>query len=462
MKSNYNLIFLGVLAFLLSGMPKVRWVIGAPIYLVDLVILVLLLGTSGKKSVRYVGRAGTLVSVVGVYWFFLVIGELRGLLVYQQVLESVYMLFRFCLACSLVWVIPKIIQSTRELLVVVKGLCAGLTLSALLSVMYSVPFTRGFTNALFSISLINPVDQNAAMESAETLRGNTLIGTSTFSSGLMAMLWPLLFMGGPLLSRVKSKPWWKSWMMGALVLVPLGILATYGRSAWLGVLLVLVSMLLWGSAKGRLQSVFWGVATVLIVVQVGIDSELMMVDRIIAKTQKTIEDPLEGDSETERFMAYVEPFQHVVKYPSFLLAGSGAAQRKWGGNAFEEAGTASHAIPGMAYYAYGMGGAICQVLIMVTSFGLAYQRMNRARREFPSMVWMWRAVLAAWFGLLPWFLFAHGIVTQPRGAMAYFLYFGTVLACEQIYVREVAMTRFWLQKKGGRKLDNHRLRAVQS
>ena len=438
------IFLLSLLAFLLSGMPKVRWVFGAPIYLIDLIILYLIFLTVIIKRPRFVGRAKTLVGVIGAYFFFVLLGELRGAVVYNQLFNSIYMLFRFSLALMLPFIVPKIVRTPNDLTAVIKGLCVGLLLSAILAIFYSLPFTRSIASFIFSIKLINPVEQNAAvLEVSSALRGQTLIGTSTFSSGLMAMLWPLLYMGGTLFWQSGR---WRLWCKIALFLLPLGILATYGRSAWLSVVLVLSSMMLWGSGKARLKTLFWVIAFLLLIVQVGMESDLMMVNRIVKKTQKTFDAPMESDSERERFLAYVQPFQHVVKYPSFLMAGTGAANRKFGGDAYEEAETASHAVPGMAYYAYGVGGALCQILLMISAFRLCYRRLIRARRNVPSMVWMWRALLAALFGVLPWWLFGHGIVTQPRGAMAFFLLMGIILACERIYLK-MEKVALWQSRK---------------
>jgi hypothetical protein len=209
-------------------------------------------------------------------------------------------------------------------------------------------------------------------------------------------------------------------------------MATYGRSAWLSVGLVFATVLLWNSGKARSRIVFWLLVMGFSVVHIGLDSEFLKVNRIITRTQKMVDSPLDDREESERFMAYVEPFSHVMRHPVFFVAGSGAAQRKWGGNAYEEADTASHAIPGMAYYAYGVGGSICQILIM-TSIGLfCSRRLRAARKSNGNFKWIWGAFLACWFGCLPWWCFDHGLLTQPRGSMVFFLFIGCIVACDGI------------------------------
>jgi hypothetical protein len=126
--------------------------------------------------------------------------------------------------------------------------------------------------------------------------------------------------------------------------------------------------MMWSPGKGRVKIAFWFTVITLMFLQVGLESNLFMVDRIIKKTGVALTAPLEGESERERFLAYVEPFQHVVDNPAFMMAGTGAANRKWGGNLYGEALSASHAVFAISYYAYGVGGSICQILMMVTSF----------------------------------------------------------------------------------------------
>jgi hypothetical protein len=186
-----------------------------------------------------------------------------------------------------------------------------------------------------------------------------------------------------------------------------------------------------------MKSVFVVLVVVGIIVQAALKSDATRVDIIINKTERTINTPLQDDNERHRFFAYVDPFKHLAKFPSFLIAGTGVARGKHGGHRYDESKYASHAVPGKAYYCYGVGGAVCQIMMMVAALRLCYRRLQFADRKMPNMVWMWRALLASWFGLLPWWLFGHGIVTQPRGAMVFFMYLGIILACDNIFVNEV-------------------------
>lgn len=434
MNRNLLVFTLFAVCFLLSGVPKIRVVFGAPLYFVDAFIALLFVLAIQAKSPRYMNPAGVIAITALAYWLFILMGELRGAAVYSSFIDSVYMLIRFTLAVSLVFSLPRLISSEYALSFVVKGLVVGLVLSGLLAIFYSLPFTRSFAVAVFSISFINPVEvRQYILEIEESLRGQTLIGTSTFSSGVMAVLWPLLYMGEALF---KSSIRWLWLGRFAMVIAPLGILATYGRTAWLSVVLVLCSALLWGSKTKRVLVIFWVLTVGFIAAQLGgVGSDLLMLDRLVKKTEVVLEGEIQGESERERFMAYVEPFYHVMEYPSFFLTGTGAAQRKFGGNEYKEGDTASHAVPAMAYYAYGIGGSICQFIFMFAVFRLCFKRMNHSRIAMPSLVWMWRSLLGAWCGLLPWWAFAHGPVSQPRGAMVLFLFLSLVLVCERIYVR---------------------------
>ena len=434
-------VILAILAFLLSGSPKLHISVGAPLYAVDIIVLYLFMKSKRKAHFRHRSYAKTIVHLLGAYLLFVILGELRGGFVYGRPLDSIYILCRSCLAVSIAYIVPRQVQTLSDLRILLKGILLGLLLSAAIAVLYSIPQTRGIADGIFSIKTLTPnSDQLAGVANSYyddvfegSYRGRTLLGASTFSSGVMAALWPLIFMCSALLP---DKGFWKYASKAGLCLLPLGILATYGRSAWLSVILVTASSLLWGSVRGRIKLLFGILISGLLIASLGagaITENLPLVNRVVDKTQVTIEYGAEKESEAERFLAYVEPFEHVTKYPSFLLAGSGVAQRRWGGNAYGEALSASHAIPGMSYYAYGVGGAICQIGFMLLSFRLISRRLQQASQHLRVMTWIWRSLLACWFGLLPWWCFGHGIVTAPRGAMVFFLFLGTVLACDQIF-----------------------------
>lgn len=440
-RQRFVVTVLATLAFLLSGMPKLHVSIGAPLYAVDIIILYLLFRSRNRFHFKFRGYPQLIARLLLCYLLFVILGELNGGFVYNRPFESTYILFRSCLAVSIAYIIPGQIRTLSELRTILQGVMAGLVLSSAIAVLYSVPSTRDITETLFSIKMLAPnsdaiVDQSNAYYDqvfAGSYRGLTLLGASTFSSGIMATLWPMLFIG---FATSFFKGVWKHLHRLAMFLVPLGILATYGRSAWLSVVLVAISILLWGSQRGRLKLILSFLLVGLLISQVSIapiTSKLPLVNRVISKTQLTVESGAATESEAERFLAYVEPFSHVIRHPSFLFMGTGAAQRRWSGNAFEEADTASHAIPGMAYYAYGVGGAVCQIGLFSLAFLTIYRRLRQAQRYLPGTTWMWRSLLACWFGLLPWWCFGHGIVTAPRGAMVFFFFIGIVLACDQIF-----------------------------
>jgi hypothetical protein len=439
-------IVTAILAFLLSGMSRLNLNFGFPLYATDLVILFLVLKSFGKEKVIWIGHTHQIIRLLTAYFCLTILGELHGALVYGKTLESAYMLLRVCLAIAITFVIPKQIQSLDSLKLLLKGVLLGLILTASLSVCFSFPFTRELIEPIFSIKMIVPnSDQivnvsNTYYEAVYngSYRGLTLLGASTTSAGVMATLWPLTIMG---LYLFRSDNLWRKICIIAIVIIPLGILSTYGRFAWTSVVLVTFSFLLWNSIKGRATLALVLLCVSLLIVKVGADSiseNLPLVNRIVAKTQVITESPTLRESEAERFLAYTEPFSHVMRHPSFFFIGSGIAQRRWGGNVFEEATTASHAVPGMAYYAYGFGGTFCQVGIMLTTFRLIYSRLKQSKRNFPGLSWIWRVLLASWCGLLPWWCFGHGIVTEPRCAMVFFFFIGVILACDQIFLTSYA------------------------
>lgn len=437
------MITTAILAFLLSGSPKIRIVIGLPLYAIDLVVLFLAFKDLGKRKIVWNGYSRQIVQLLIAYLCFTMIGELHGAFVYGRAFESLYLMFRTCLAVSVAFLVPKSIYTLDSLKLVLKGIAVGLVFSASLSILYSIPFTRALTEPLFALKILAPdTDQivgvaNSYYESVYSgaYRGRTLIGAPTISAGVLATLGPMALMGTQLF-QPRSR--WNKICKIALILFPIGVLATYGRFAWISLVLMALAFVWCGSTKGKIRLLSTLLCVTILAAQLGtatLTENFPLINRIVSKTQKTAVSSSHSESESERFLAYTEPFSHVFSYPSFFLLGSGVAQRRWGGNAFQEAETASHAVPAMAYYAYGMGGAFCQVALLLLLLRMISRRLQQAKLRLAKLAWMWRSLLICWFGLLPWWCFAHGIVTAPRGAMVFFLYIGIVLACDRIFTR---------------------------
>jgi hypothetical protein len=230
---------------------------------------------------------------------------------------------------------------------------------------------------------------------------------------------------------------WHRVATSACVLVPIAILMTYGRTAWL-TLIVVTAALLWFRQTGGRRTVIVLVAGVALIVQMfGWRSELFMIDRVVATTRTAIEAPAVGRSERERFLSYVEPFSHLLENPSWVFAGTGRSSERLSrrGNLgadllVDERGRATHSAFSIAYYCFGLLASICQIGFVI--FGFAYLLSHVSRATVPLATSVWQALFASWCGLSVWWLFGHGIAGEPRGSMVFFLVLGLVFSAQAI------------------------------
>jgi hypothetical protein len=175
----------------------------------------------------------------------------------------------------------------------------------------------------------------------------------------------------------------------------------------------------------------------LIVQIVGWQSELLMIDRVVATTRTAIEAPSVGRSERERFLSYVEPFSHLLDNPSWVVAGTGRSSERLArrGNLgadllVDERGRATHSAFSIAYYCFGLMASLCQIGFVL--FGFAYLIRHVSRATVPLATSVWQALVASWCGLSVWWLFGHGIAGEPRGSMVFFLVLGLLFSAQFI------------------------------
>ena len=162
---------------------------------------------------------------------------------------------------------------------------------------------------------------------------------------------------------------------------------TYGRVAWLTVIVIGGLISVFGFAGGRRTILIVGLGCALAVSHFGLHSNMFMIDRIIKRTDMAMNVPLEGASERERFLSYTEPLEHLMDNPIWLMAGAGRTGERMSrrGNLvsqlYDEAGLATHSAFAMAYYCFGLPAAICQVLLMISAFRYILRRAGAAARR---------------------------------------------------------------------------------
>jgi hypothetical protein len=431
---------LGLFIFVLLVAPRTRVPgIGIPLYLVDL-LLVFLFFIAVQRPKISLRLSGPIPQLAGIYTIFVCLGETRGIIEYGAFAESAYMMGIFCLAISLVYIVPKMIRTPDNLVVVFKGILLGLLVTSVIVVLYSLGATRPLVaGTIFSWDFLNPGGarylhfmENMGGEGAT--RGTSLIGAATLTAGFLGTMWPVAFLAAQW-SGLGIR--WQKVAVLVSVISPLGLLATYGRTAWLIVIVIGIMAGIFGFGGGR-RKVFILVSLCLLIAYVyGEQSDLFMMNRLKARTQATINAPLEDPAERERFASYFEPFEHLSENPAWLIAGAGRTGGKLIGRGqldtqlFDEGALATHSAFAMAYYAFGLPGAICQVLLMLSALRLILKQLKAYGKDRQQQL-IWQVLLMTWSGLLFWWLTGHAAVGEPRGVMLLFFWFGLLLACSRL------------------------------
>ena len=430
-----------LLAAILLSIPKVRMVFGAPIYFIDVLALTLLFGKASISKPN--SRTNTsLFGAVWIYFTFVVLSEIRGLVEYATPAESLYMLARYTLAVSVAFSLPAVIRRDVDFDVLLKGWIIGLLTTSIVVIAYSFGPTRGFVlSYIFSWDFINPgwqrlVEHAAIFGAGEAaMRGRSPIGAATMTAGFLAIAWPLSFMA---IRRLSTSNVWRLLAMAASLLAPMAILMTYGRAAWIMVTAIVLLAAFFNLAGARRILVVGGLAAALLFIQVNFDRSQLLIERVTEGARTSIAQPMEDESTRERVYSFVEPFEHLMENPSWMIVGVGRTGNRAVRRSliekqlFEEGLLATHSGFAMAYYCFGLPAALCQVMILIFGFQHILKRLRVVPRWDRQLGLAWQALLMSWVGMSLWWMAGHAIVGEPRGAMLQFFMIGLVAVLENL------------------------------
>lgn len=425
-------------ALVLFAAPKISLkIFGAPIYLLDLLAVLLCLQVTLGKAPGQRRPMVPLERVSLLYLGCVALGEARGFFEFGQPVFSAYSLGRSVLAISTVYSIGRLGQHPRRLRYFIASLALAVIITSALVALSSFPGTRSLVSStVFKWKLLDPSnsapldDFYAELTADSAVRGRSLIGISTFTTGVLGTAWPLaclgVLAGGPhtrlrILARV------------AAVAAPIGLLLTYGRAAW-GTVIILGLLLAYKGIGIRRQHLI--ALTLLVagvVLQAGSDSRFFKLDRIVLKTEVMIE--TSGESDAPRLYSYLEPFAHVMEHPEWLFVGIGQTLgqllkrgllRK---QDFRATLDNIHSGFGMSYYYTGAIGTFCQIALLGLGLGTTLMLHQHHTGPFSQIFWL---LFLSWIGLLFWWLVGHAPVSAPRGVYVYFTLTGLTVAAQKV------------------------------
>jgi len=436
---------IGLTVFVLIAAPKTRIVVSsAPLYLLDGLIAVLLVSAYKRPDINW-KMLHPIPKLVVIYIVFVLLGELHGLFEYMTPAKSIYLMARFSLAASLVYILPKLVTTYDDLIPVIKGVIVGILITSAIVMMYSISLTRPLvTSTIFSINILEPASHSVIREAMTfglrdvAMRGRSLIGTSTLTTGFIGAMWPLVLLANKF-PHFNQR--WKRMALLAAFASPIALLMTYGRIAWLTVAAVGIMMSFFNFGGGRRVFAIMAICCLLIIHTYGVHSNLFQINRIMDIRSERFE-----ISASERIQSYFEPFQHLAENPSWLFIGGGEIANKLiirGHDVimlYDRSFLSTHSAFSMAYYNYGLLAAMCMVLLMLSGFRLTIQKVKLIGRRKKEYVWIWQILLMALCGLTPWWLGGHAVVSAPRGAILFFFLLGLLLAFDRLQSQNASYT----------------------
>ena len=437
-------ILLSLFIVFLTGLHTSRVNIGPmPLYFVEGLSGILLVSAFLYFKKRPIPTTSKIILFPAFFFFFFVVlGEMRGAASYSFLLPAIYQIARFGLGIAMLLVLPRLITHRRHLNTCLKAIVVGVLITGTLSVFSSLPPTRPIAKLVFSNPILSPtkggiMEKYNAMRGEDFgIRGTSLAGPATLTGTYLCTLWPLSLLA----YRKLDSFTWKRLALLACILAPFGALVTYSRMSWLGVFLIVGLFGIFGRSGSRRVVILFVSVIMVIVSFVGLNSRFFYMDRIQNRTKATLENPMESGDVMERFLSYTQPFRHLMANPTWLVAGAGSAGGKMAERGsiqsllYAQGALATHSAIAMAYYQFGLAGALCHVLLMGFGFVLVLRNVLFTRNKDLDEKLTWQVLLAVWLGLLPWWLFGHASVSTARGNMFFFFIFALFLTFEQMRV----------------------------
>lgn len=422
-----GLWWLGATVFLLCAVPRLGMRVGpVPLYVIDLPAVMafwhaLNLGARFRRQPMYT-------DLILVIVLFMTVGELAAIGYFPEMLQPIYALGRALIAVSVFYSAAVLIRASEDVLLLVKAATAGMLFTAVVMILSSFPATRGLTTTyLFSNPFLEPAaEQTVDMYSSEIeagVRGRSLVGVSILSGTFINLILPLGLMLYQWPERIGH---WRQIALAACLVAPLGVLTSYSRGAILGTALIVCAIVAVGARRTRTVTLAAIGATAVLVLAVGVQSDLFMFDRLENRTAAMFDESYSDERESERIMAYVEPFEHVMTHPQFLLVGEGSIAQRLSRQA-EQRSAATHAIFAKGYYSYGMvAGFLYLALPFILLARLMALRVYARRHRLHFLEDYSSSLVVMMAALLPWLIFGHAAITEARGAMMLFLIVGLV------------------------------------
>lgn len=426
-----QLVVVYVIGVLLTAYPVARVVVGPdrmPIYFLDLAVGLLLSSLLLQREWRrYIAfPAHALPALVIVFWLPLSVQSfLHEVLLTGVWVETTYVLVRNLLSISLFFVLIAVVHTFRELRTLLWCMVVGVLVTALLSTIQT--FLPPDSIFLKVQDFFSPADlmqkQERYYELNLPVRSRALIGSPNAAGMIMVSILPIIFG----LHRSSRSVVPRLLCKSIFVLAIVGIVATYSRSAYLGLGIVFGMFIL------RLRHRRWALRVALVIglllAVIATASGLVALDYITDKFVTSLTDPSSSPIDRPRLETYQNVPAFLQTHPGWLVVGRGFATYDLNDRGFIEAfdtseifHTQNHSVFVMVFYQRGLIAAFVIGLIWLAAFSLLATGRRDGLTAYAGDSWLRFSLQVGLLSMLPAWLFNHYFASVVHMQAYLFLY----------------------------------------
>jgi len=400
----FNKVLLNITLVVMFTFPKLNLnFAGIPLYIIDFLLILnwLVVDRKNQKSLDKIIFTIFFSSI-----FFICISELFAFLTLNYSIEPFYSLIRTLLTYSLLILLFRRIQNEQEFYRAFIWVVRFSLVTVLLVVLSSIPQTRDFiTKNVFELSFLDPakgfLDKWDKADIDEVLRGRSLIGVSIITGYYLVFVYVLNMIVTKInrnsLSRITQKIF--------QYIIIIGVLFTNSRGPILTLILVILVDFLYLNSFRKISSIVISSVIIFGITFVFDLSDLeLYFNRVIDGSEKLIDgNEGFGESENERLLAYIEPFEVIGRNLFLIFFGLGISERNI--IDFQGRNLSDHAVFASAIYSYGLIFA----LLFISLLGyLIFKMINSSSVYRPNQVQFFVVIFI-------WQLLGHAIISETRG-----------------------------------------------
>lgn len=417
-----------------------------PLYFIDiLAALVLLLG---RRQFGDMFRRHRKISVVVLLFMLSLLPTTFSEYFRMGFMEPTYLLGRAWLHVIAIWSLAGLLRNPAHLKGFLIGVSAGCLVTATVGILNSLPITGPWTRAhILTIDMLYPrgvvrgldaglrggkgLDADLLMMLDEGLpdKGDSLVGKANITGLTLIMMLPFI-VGMP--ANMHLKPLLRTVLNIGIVIVFVGLLATYSRLTYLALAATCLGYFLYD--RGEFARRVLPVMSILVagILLVGIQSSFLKFEFLIDKFDLTNE-RYEGTN-MARVYSYTRPMQLVFNDPSYIFRGAGRAhlklrEKQRNADILELKQGEMHSTFAASIFWRGFISMfllfyLCYLLVTQTYSAMKYAKEKRLPNE-----WLITASFISFMGMAAPWLLDHHFVSRLSGHMYLFMYFALIIAC---------------------------------